>query len=95
MRTISSAYDACRFRSLVSLFPGTRDELLSRIGAAFAAIDGEIAPIAPDTLAELVETVRAGQTVIVLGNRQDLRDAAKAQLMAAINASVLGAAGSA
>ena len=95
VRTISEAWGCCRFRSLVALVPGTQDELLDRVGAAFAAVGGDIAPIDPDTLSSLVETVRGGQTVIVLGDRADLRDAAKAQLMAAVNAAVAGAAGSA
>ena len=93
--TIGEAYVACRFRSLVSIIPGTHDELLARVGAAFAAVDGEMTPIDADMLASLVDTVLAGRTVIVLGNRSDLRDAAKAQLMAAVNAAAIGAAGSA
>ena len=93
--TISDAYNACPFRTLVSLVPGTRTELLDRVGAAFAAVDGDICPIEPDRLAELIDTLLAGRTVIVMGNRADLRDAAKAQLMAAGNAAFHGAAGSA
>ena len=93
--TIGRAYDACPFRSLVSIIPGSKDELLGRVGAAFAAIDGEIAPISVDRVADLVDAVLAERTVIVMGSRADLRDAAKGQLMAAVNAAALGAAGSA
>jgi hypothetical protein len=95
IRTIGQAYALCQYRSLVSLIPGSPDDLLARIGAAFAALGGEICPIEPAMLAHLVETVRGGQTVVALSNRRNLRDAAKAQLMAAINASMHGAVGSA
>lgn len=95
VRTISEAWDRCPFRSLVALVPGTRDELLDRMGAAFAAVGGEVVPIEPETLASLVETLRRGRTVVVLDDRADLRDAAKTQLMAAVNTAIYGAAGSA
>ncbi len=95
IRTVADAYDACPFRSLVSIAPGTRDELLDRVGGAFAAVNGDVEPIAPDSLADLAATVLAGRTVMVLGTRADLRDAAKAQIMAAVNVAALGAAGAA
>ena len=93
--TIGEAYTACPFRSLVSIVPGTKAELIDRIGGAFAAIDGAVVPIDPDRLAELVDTVLAGRSVVVMGTRLDLRDAARAQVMAAVNAARIGAAGSA
>ena len=93
--TISQAYEACPFRSLVSIVPGTKEELLSRVGAAFAAMGGQACPIDADHLADLVDTVMCGQTVIVMGNRADLRDAAKSQLMMAVGATRVGAVGSA
>ena len=78
------------FRSLVSIVPGTPDDLLDRMCDAFAAVDGDVEPIAPDTLADLVATVLAGRIVLVLGTRTVLRDAAKAQLMASGIAAALG-----
>ena len=93
--TIGEAWERCQFRTLVSLVPGGHDELLGRVGAAFAALHGEADAIRPDMLASLVETVCSGQTVVVLADREALRDAAKAELMSAVNAALIGAAGSA
>lgn len=91
--TLSEAYERCPYRSLISLIPGTQKELLDRFGAAFCAVGGAVHPIDADMMEELVDRVCAGQTVVVFADRSELRDAAKSQLMAAVQAARVGAAG--
>lgn len=93
--TLAEAWKRCPYRSLVSIIPGTQKELLDRFGAAFCAVGGEICPIDADMVEELVDRICGGQTVVLFADRRELRDAAKGQLMAAVNAARVGAAGSA
>jgi hypothetical protein len=77
------------------LVPGTQQELLARFGAAFCAVGGDVCPIDPDMMTELVDQVCSGRTVVLFADKRELRDAAKNQLVAAVNTSRHGAAGSA
>ncbi len=64
---------------------------MGRLAHSFAAISGEIAPIADDLLDEMAASIRAGGVVLVISDRSDLRDAAKRAILARAH----GAAGSA
>ena len=89
--------ERCPFRSFVGIgqHPGNSAEMAERLDHAFAALGGEVTPIAEDLLAEMVDSIRRGRTVLVLSDRADLRDAAKGQIMTALATAAVGAAGSA
>ena len=53
-----------------------------------AVLGGTPEPISPRTMREIVQAVRAGQTVMLLADRADLRDYAKREI-----AAMLGPAG--
>ncbi len=91
--TWTEIWERCPFRTFVALEPGTPEDLLRRTGGAFAAIGGEPCAIGADTLSQLVEIVLGGEAVIVFGDRADLRDAAKAQIAAALDLAMTDAAG--
>ena len=93
--TLAEAWKRCPYRSLVSIIPGTQKELLDRFGAAFCAVGGDVCPIDQDMMTELVGHVCAGRTVVLFADQRELRDAAKSQLVAAVQAARVGAVGSA
>ena len=91
--TWGETWERCPFRSFIGLgqHPGDANEMGDRIGHIFAALGGEPAPIADSLMAEMIDSIRRGRTVLVISNRADLRDQAKREILAQVH----GAAGTA
>ena len=85
-QTIEEALARCPFRTVIGL-PPTRpedvvDDMVSRLAHTLAVLGGDPVPISPDTMQEFIASLQLGRTVLVMSDRRDLRDRAKAEILA-------------
>jgi hypothetical protein len=73
----------CRYRTLLGPNTGPADAV-GMVRAAthtLAILGGEAGPIDPDAVRDLVDVLTAGGTIVIMSDRADLRDAAKAEIV--------------
>ena len=78
--TVSALIRGCPFRSVLSRNPV--DPKRPRWHAIVAALGGVPEPLSPEVLRSGVECLTRGETLLLLSDRQDLRDRAKHELLA-------------
>ena len=72
--TLAQTWSQCGFRSFIGS-PG------GPVWHAFAALGGTSSTIDPALLQEMVQAIQGGGRVLVMSDRADLRDRAKAEIM--------------
>ena len=73
----------CPFRTAFGPEPGARTplEMVAAASRTIAILGGEPTPLEPEVARELTEVLAGGGTVLLLADRADLRDAAKAEIV--------------
>lgn len=93
---LAETFDRCPFRSIIGIAAPSPnrplDQLISPLAHAIAVLGGDPEPISSDTMAELVAAIRAGDSVLLMSDRADLRDYAKREILAMVNPVAAGSA---
>lgn len=87
MPTWAEVLARCPYRTLIGrhedgVAATTPSDLLPRLSHTIALLGGDVEPIASATMAEIVTSIRAGGTVLLVADRADIRDYAKREILA-------------
>ncbi len=84
--TLGDAIEGCPFRSLLAIGLTEAQIMSRRPGAAYAAPEMAPGDPSPELLAELADTLRRGETVLILARDRAHRDRMKSLLLALVGA---------